>query len=151
MARLPPEILSEFILPHVEQSYVRQTVPAYGEISRVVSSLHKCPARIWDVPCDNTIFQTRIEFGRLSYVTGLFKEELSNSKAIKLSLGKPRKPRYIVVWLDKIGILDVKFVSSATIPDPIQSEYTWVYAFAFTNKIQVSSKVGESRIQMYES
>lgn len=147
MAGLPPEILSEYILPYVNQSYVRQTIPAYSEISKVVSSLQKHPAGTWDVLCDDAVFRTRIEFGRLSYLTGLSKEELSDSKAIKLS---DEKPRYIVVWLDKIGILEVKFVSSATIQDLVEFEYTWVYAFAFTEKIQVRSKVGKSWLQMYK-
>jgi hypothetical protein len=146
MARLPPEILSEHILPHVNQSYVRQTIPAYGEVSKVVSSLQKHPAGTWDISCEDAVFQTRIGFGRLSYLTGLFDEAVSYSKPIKLS---DENPSYIVVWLDKIGIFDVKFLSSAMIQDPIEFEHTWVYAFPFTEKIQVRSKVSKSRSQMY--
>ncbi|KAJ8109446.1 hypothetical protein OPT61_g7451 [Boeremia exigua] len=137
MLCLPPEILSGHILPYVKQSYVRQTILAYGEVSKVISSLQDHPAGSWDISCKGSVFQTRISFGKVSYLTGLFDKAVSHSKAIK---PWNEKPRYIVVWLDKIGIVDVKFLPSAKVQDSIQSEHTWVYAFPFTETVQVKSK-----------
>jgi hypothetical protein len=144
MLCLPPEILSYHILPYVKQTYIRQILPAHGEISGVISLLQDYPARTWNILCKDAVFQTRINFGKVSYLTGLFNRMISCSKVIKTW---SEKPRYIVVWLDKIGIIDINFLPSAEVHDSVQSKHTWVYAFPFTETIQVKSKV--CRMQSY--
>ncbi|KAF2793658.1 hypothetical protein K505DRAFT_337608 [Melanomma pulvis-pyrius CBS 109.77] len=126
-----------YMLPHLTRTYVRQTVPMYGEISKAFSLLEEHPARNYSIPCANTVEVTRVWFGNNSYITGLFDKPRSNSETIKLH---NEKPKYVEVWVDKIGIRDIKFLNSETSQDSVQLEPKWVYTFPFTGNIHVKSK-----------
>jgi hypothetical protein len=138
MLCLPPEILSYHVLPYVKWTFIRQALLAYGEISEVIPSLQDHPAGTWNISCKVGVFQTRTNFTKVSYLTGLFNKRVSCPEAIK---PWSEKPRYIVVSLDKIGIIDVNFLPSAEVPDSVQSKHAWVYVFPFTETIEVKSKV----------
>jgi hypothetical protein len=138
MLCLPPEILSYHVLPYVKRTFVRQALLAYGEISEVISSLQDYPAGTWNISCKDAIFQTRTSFAKVSYLTGLFNKMVPCSKAIQ---PWSEKPRYMLVLLNEIGIIDINFLPSAEVPDSVQSKHTWVYLIPFTETIEVKSKV----------
>jgi hypothetical protein len=138
LPRLPLEILSGHILPHVAQSYVRQTVPIYGEIFKAFSLLKEHPAGDYSISCADAVVQTRVCFGKRSYITGLFDQPIPGSQTIKFC---NEKPKYIMVWIDKIGVTDIEFLHSKTVNDLVQLKHKWLYTFPFTENIHVKSKV----------
>lgn len=108
MSTLPTEIFSKIIFL-TTPSYVQNMLLIFGETSHVLSELEKSPAGSSSILCRAAVFETRIEFGGKSYITGLYNQEVRNSKRIK---SDDVICKYVVVWSDKIGITNVDFVYS---------------------------------------
>lgn len=174
LSRLPPELLLAHILPRVAHSYVRQTVPIYGEILEVFSLLENHPAGDYSISCADTVTGTRLFFGRGSYISGLFDQQIpgagvtprhgAQTETIRCSpllrdiidlrretaetiKSLNDKPKHIVVWTDKIGVTDIKFLNSKAIDDLDQIKHKWVYTFPFANHIRVLVKVWKHRLE----
>jgi hypothetical protein len=135
---LPTEILSEMIAPLTTPSYFRNILSILGETFNVLTELEKLPARDFNISCQEAVFETRIRFGPKSYITGLYNKKVGGSCLNKLH---NVSCRYVVVWLDRIGITDIEFLPSEKhmLAAPGRK---WVYAFAITEgRIYVRSKV----------
>lgn len=130
--------MSDFIAPLATPSYFQHVVPIFGETFNLLHELQKRPAHRYQVSGRDAIFETRFEFGRTSYITGLYNEEVIDSSLVKL---RDVPYDYIVVWLDKVGVTAINFLPSGV--TPIATRGTkWVYAIAAPKEwIHVRSKV----------
>jgi hypothetical protein len=135
---LPTEILSEFVAPHIIPSQLRYVLPILGETCRLLQGLRQWPARSFSLSCQDSIFATRVQFGNRSYITDLSVEQADDSFLVK-SRNVPC--RFLIVWLDRVGITHVEFQESSQVESAPQGS-KWVYAVALTEgKIYIKSKV----------
>ena len=78
--------------------------------------LQNNPAREFEVSSQGDIFVTYIQYGRKSYITGIWDQKIAGSKKIK---SKDTAYNYAIVWSDRIGITQVDFVHlGALTPEP---------------------------------
>jgi hypothetical protein len=92
------------------------------------------------------LFGTRIKYGRTSYITGLYNKQVPKSSLIKSC---DKSYDHIVVWFDKIGIIDVTFLPQGVFL-PTKSGFQWMYAFiALNDYVDIKSKVRTSAWERY--
>lgn len=149
---LPTEILSDFVAPLLTQGSFRHILPIFGETFRLLLKLQepKRPALDFPVSCRAALFETRFDFGQESYITGIYDENVAGSSLVK-SYDTPCN--FIVVWLDKVGITDINFLSTDAIPSsqPKRKSRYWVYTIAVAEDwFYVRSKVWGLLVSMEE-
>jgi hypothetical protein len=138
---LPDEILSEFIAPLAAPSHLQGVFAVFGETFNLLPELRKRPAGHYRVSVRAALFETRIKYGRTSYITGLYNEQVPKSSLIK-PCDKPYD--HIVVWLDRIGVTDVTFLPQG-VSLPTKSGSQWMYAvIALNDHVDIKSKVRTS-------
>ncbi|KAF1346343.1 hypothetical protein EJ07DRAFT_160537 [Lizonia empirigonia] len=135
-ARLPAELLSQHILPHIAFGHIRQTIPLYGAVSDVVSLLLDYPAKDYPISCAKAIYETRVRFAGKSYITGLHNNPIPGSSLIKQN---DDLPKHMVVWLDGIGVTDTAFLYSGSQVSPKPGS-KWAYAVPVIDTVLVRSK-----------
>jgi hypothetical protein len=146
LARLPAELLSRHILPHIAFSHVLQTIPLYGAVLDAVSLLEIYPAKDYPNFCTKAVYETHVHFAGKSYISGLYNNSVPGSQLIKL---KDSRPRYVVVWLDALGVTDIVFLSSKSEVPP-QPRSKWVYAVPVVDTALVKSKVCMNRLLKWQ-
>ncbi|RMZ73058.1 hypothetical protein GMOD_00009568 [Pyrenophora seminiperda CCB06] len=110
-----------------------------GETFNLLPKLRKHRAGRYRVSVRAALFETRVKYGRTSYITGLYNERVDESILVK-ACDEPYD--HIIVWLDRIGITAVEFlpqgVSLAT-----RSGSPWMYAvIALDDHVEIKSKPG---------
>jgi hypothetical protein len=141
LVRLPNEILQYFVAPDATPSTLSDVCSILGETSRLLQKLHKLPARSYQVSTSGAIFETRIKFGGISYITALNHDKRDPSS----TLVKPSNEScdYIVVQLDSVGITAVEFYRNGR--SVAGTGRLWSYAVAIVDGyIHVTSKVYET-------
>lgn len=161
LSKLPPEVFTEIIFM-ATPSTMSRLLTIFGETSKLLSELKKESARHLILSCQGDVFQTSIEYGNKSYVTGLYDHEVSHSKKLK---SQDTICDYLVVWADRIGVTKVEFLRSdvstsghsikptsikcrnclylnAKNPLTIRSNREWVHVINITEaRIHLQSKV----------
>ncbi|KAF2633025.1 hypothetical protein BU25DRAFT_87701 [Macroventuria anomochaeta] len=108
LSKLPPEVFTEIIFM-AEPSNIPRLLTIFGETSKLFSELKNRPARHITLSCQGDVFQTSIEYGDKSYVTGLYDQEVPHSKKIK---SRDTLCDHLAVWSDKIGVIKAEFLRS---------------------------------------
>jgi hypothetical protein len=142
LTRLPAELLSLHILPHIAFGHVRQTIPLYGAVLDAVSLLANYPAKEYPISCTKAVYETRIRFAKKSYISGLYNNPVPNSQLIKR---KDSRPEFAVVWLDALGVTDVVFLFSKS-EIPLKPRGKWAYAVPVVDTVLVKSKVRMNKL-----
>lgn len=103
---------------------------------------HSGQRRRYRVSVRGALFETRINFGRASYVTGLYDEQVEGSHQVK-SAATPC--RFVVIWLDKLGVTNVEFLPDCHPSAPAKRRLGyWVHALQVNDDyIHVSSKASD--------
>ncbi|KNG46753.1 hypothetical protein TW65_06552 [Stemphylium lycopersici] len=134
---LPNEILSEFIAPLAAPSYLQGVFAVFGETFNLLPELKKRPAGHYGVSVRAALFETRIKYGRTSYITGLYNKQVPKSSLIKTC---DESYDHIVVWLDRIGVTNVTFPRRG-VSLPTKSGSQWTYAvIAVNDHVDIVSK-----------
>jgi hypothetical protein len=143
---LPNEILSNSIAPLAAPSHLQGVFAVFGETFNLLPELRKRPAGRYQVSVRAALFETRIKYGRTSYITGLYNEQVPESSLIK-PCDKPYD--HIVVWLDRIGVTNVTFLPQG-VSLPTKSGSQWMYAvIALNDHVDIKSKVRTNACERY--
>ncbi|XPS75924.1 hypothetical protein M3J09_007988 [Ascochyta lentis] len=108
LARLPVELFTTIMLM-VGPSNIARLLVILGQTSRLYQALQKRQPHQASLLCKGNIFQSSLEYGGRSYVTGLYSQEIPFSARIK---SDAILRDLLVVWSDRIGVTKVEFLSS---------------------------------------
>jgi hypothetical protein len=135
---LPDELL-QIIISHVrEDCALRNAFILFGDSSRILAKLEHDHARISPVASGDAIFATHIRIGNITYITGLYNNEVESCTLLKAATVRFR---FAVIWLNNIGVTRMEFHSSLESLTPWKSHHEWLYVIDLTDKIQTHSKV----------